>query len=475
MNRIRFLATSLLVVLSGCSLHGWTTHRDRAGFTVDLPPGWTSQFDASSGRVDFEGPEGAVSILPVFSRTALTRKQAEKTLMEAAFKQWNDMQWFGRVETAGASALRMGGLGSRTKATVSFAWTATPAGTAGYIYRVQCLKDAPRQNEAVLARVLASFRMTGGGSGGAPAAKSRINYVRWTDPRETAFTIEVPAGWKVEGGLIRVSAVDPRGVWAVTSPDGSVKITGGDAQVPVHVVPNHTLAFSGFREGSWYSPGYGTRMLVRRFVDGASFAREYVAQRAGSVCADLSFTETRNRPDLAAGGSGTSFGDVSFTCTQNGRPMRGYYLAGTKFTGMQGIGIWNMEHLIGFLAAPEQVDTARTVMMHIVQTAQLNPEWVAGQQRTTQAVSNIVARTNAEISQQIDDSYWSRHAGDSEMSRRQSNATLGVVDAEDPETGRRFRVESGSDYYWIDNAGHIAGTRTDSTPNVDFRQLVTLP
>jgi hypothetical protein len=49
------------------------------------------------------------------------------------------------------------------------------------------------------------------------------------------------------------------------------------------------------------------------------------------------------------------------------------------------------------------------------------------------------------------------------------------VDAEDPETGRRFRVESGSNYYWIDNAGHIAGTQTDSTPQVDFRQLVTLP
>jgi hypothetical protein len=79
------------------------------------------------------------------------------------------------------------------------------------------------------------------------------------------------------------------------------------------------------------------------------------------------------------------------------------------------------------------------------------------------------------MSRLVNDSYWTRHQNDSEMSRRQSNATLGVVDAVDPDTGSRFKVESGSGYYWIDNAGHIAGTQTDTAPNVDFRQLVVMP
>jgi hypothetical protein len=83
-------------------------------------------------------------------------------------------------------------LGSRVKATVSFAWMTTPAGTAGYIYRVQVNKDAPKQNEALLARILASFRISGGNDG-APSPE-RLQYVRWIDPRENAFTIEIPAG-----------------------------------------------------------------------------------------------------------------------------------------------------------------------------------------------------------------------------------------------------------------------------------------
>jgi hypothetical protein len=480
---VRGATLCLLIGLSSCGW-GWSSYRDPAGFAVDLPAGWTARADKESGRIDLTGREGSISILPVFSRNALTKRQAETTLAQAAPAQWSDVKWFGRVEAVGNSALRMGGLGGNKKAAASFVWISSPSGTAGYLYCVETAKNAGGEFQATLARTLGSFRLTGGGkpAGGRGPA---ITYSRWTDPKENAFAIETPVGWKVEGGLMRLSALDTRAVWATESPDAAVRVMGGDAQVPVHTVPNQTLAFAGFREGSWYSPGYGTRMLVRRFVDGASFAREYVSQRIGPSCRNLSFTESRQRPDLSAAlnrisaGYGVqtqlSFGEVSYTCTLNGRLMTGYYLAGTRFTGMQGNGIWNAEHLIGFLAAEGQALTAHQVMEHILATAWMNPEWAARQQGLTKAVSGIVTRTQAEMSHLVNDSYWTRHQNDSEMSRRQSNATLGVVDAVDPDTGSRFRVESGSDYYWIDNAGHIAGTQTDTAPNVDFRQLVVMP
>jgi hypothetical protein len=481
-----FRAAVTLCLLTGAAScgWGWSIHRDPAGFTADLPAGWTAQTDKASGRIDLTGREGRISILPVFSRSPLTKSQAKTTLLQSACAQWRDVQWFGNVQAAGDSALRMGGLGSREKASASFVWISTSAGTAGYLYRVSTLKAAGNESQAVLARILSSFRLTGGGGqGGAPAPVT--SYSRWTDPREHAFTIETPAGWKVEGGLMRLSPLDPRGVWMTASPDGSVRVMGGDAQVPVHIIPNQTLAFSGFREGSWYSPGYGARMLVRRFVDGASFAREYVAQRIGPSCGNLSFTESRNRPDVVGAlnriyaqfgvQAQLSAGEVSFTCTQNGRLMTGYYFAGTRFTGMQGNGIWNAENLIGFVAAEGQAQTAQQVMVHILATAQLDPAWASRQQGMTKTVSDVITRTQAQMSHLLNDSYWTRHQNDSEVSRRRSNATMSVVDTVDPETGRQFRVESGSDYYWIDNAGHIAGTQTDTAPNVDFRQLAALP
>jgi hypothetical protein len=37
-----------------------------------------------------------------------------------------------------------------------------------------------------------------------------LAFVRWTDPREHAFFADVPRGWRISGGLTRVSAIDTR-------------------------------------------------------------------------------------------------------------------------------------------------------------------------------------------------------------------------------------------------------------------------
>jgi len=41
--------------------------------------------------------------------------------------------------------------------------------------------------------------------------------------------------------------------------------------------------------------------------------------------------------------------------------------------------------------------------------------------------------------------------------------------------GRQIKIESGSEYYWIDHRGTIVGTQTDTRPNLDFRALIRLP
>ncbi len=62
-----------------------------------------------------------------------------------------------------------------------------------------------------------------------------------------------------------------------------------------------------------------------------------------------------------------------------------------------------------------------------------------------------------------------------ELARRRSNAILGVEDVVDPLTGREFKVESGSNYYWVDHRERIVGTETDVRPSLDFRELIRLP
>ncbi len=104
-----------------------------------------------------------------------------------------------------------------------------------------------------------------------------------------------------------------------------------------------------------------------------------------------------------------------------------------------------------------------------------NPQWAAMQLRNEGATSQMVSATANQIADTAARSQRARDGVDDEIARRRSNATLGVVELADPETGRRLTVESGSNYYWVDARGVIVGTNTDTRPTVDFRALLQLP
>ena len=82
----------------------------------------------------------------------------------------------------------------------------------------------------------------------------------WTtvqDPAEQAFSIEVPQGWKITGGLYRFGLLDPRLMVDMVSPDGKIDIRFGDYRVPPFAPLTPTLASLGFSSdgfGSGQSP-----------------------------------------------------------------------------------------------------------------------------------------------------------------------------------------------------------------------------
>ena len=98
----------------------------------------------------------------------------------------------------------------------------------------------------------------------------------------------LPRGWRVDGGLVRQASVDVRPYVRVNSPDGAVTVALGDSKVPPFAVPNAQLDYAGFGEGTWYSPGYGVRMLVRRFRRGVCRPRPAAPTRRGRALTLLS-------------------------------------------------------------------------------------------------------------------------------------------------------------------------------------------
>jgi hypothetical protein len=470
---------------------GWVSYKDPLGFSLQLPRGWKASSDRKSGRIDVQGTQGEqVVIWPIsFIPNTLDPGAASAVLARMTAALGINANW-GTPQPARASAVRMTGR-SGDRAVVSvLAWVTSPKGSIGYLYAMSARQPSYRQSEETFSKVLESFRVTGAPPGSPKEPSASMNYVRWQDPRENAFSMEAPAQWRTNGGLFRFASVDVRSAWETVSPDGQIRITGGDAELPPFTEPNQMLSFGGFHEGTWYSPGYGVRMLVRRYIPGAVFAREYVTTRAARGCADLKLTETRDRPDAVSALNaiyaqyvpGMSLrltaGEAAFTCRRKeGQPVNGYYFAGTQRTqaaGMPG-GLWTVEYLFGFLASEGKATLAQSVLDHMLASVQVNPQWAAMQQNVAANTSQIVSRTQEAISRTISSTYWSRQQTMDELSRRRSNATLGVTDVVDQQTGREIKVENSSNYYWIDHRGTIVGTQTDTRPNIDFRELTKLP
>ena len=457
------------------------------------PPGWQAQRDADTGRLVVQGTRGGERLLvwPFFLEARLEAGTAGRILLRMAARQAPDRTW-APAQAAGPTAVRADGRGGGDVALTLLTWTPTARGTASQFILATTPAELRRQNETTFSTILSSMRLTGrpepAAGRGAPVRPS-VTFVRFQDPNEGAFSLDVPQGWRVNGGLVRKAPVDVRSQVLAVSPDNQIVLRIGDADIPPYVIPTPLLAQTGFREGSWYSPGYGVQMQVLRYMGGQQFAAFWVNTKISGVCGNLQMMSGRPLPQtvqamnaiMARHGSGyvrqrLDAGDVAFRCQQGPMPMAGYLFAATLATGTaEGAGTWNVDQLQGYLAAVERAGEAQAILSRMVESVRLNPAWVRMQQNITGNVSSIVAETGAHVAKVISESYWNRQSSEAEMSRRRSNQILGVEDVRDPVTGRDLKVESRSNYYWIDPRGNVAGTNTDSRPNLDYRELVRMP
>lgn len=486
----RVLSVLAVLATAGCGLiggvpRGWTEHEDPKGFSVNVPEYWEVSVGSLTGRVNVTSSQGdELVIWPVFLPRGGSPDAALNWLTR---RLWPAAIWSPPVRTGSAGIVQRGRAGA-SEIAASFRAVESPKGSSACLYAIKGKGAITDELVDQASQVFSSFRVTGApvSKSDEPAAPAQ-QYQRWNEPKESAFSLEVPVGWQVSGGLFRFASVDTRPVVDAVSPDGSIHLRIGDANVPPFTLPSQTLDWTGFREGSWYSPGYGVRMMVRRYLTGEQFAAEYAQGTVSQTCPGLQITGTKNRQDavqqinqigaqygIQAQSTG---GEVNFTCTLNGRPAKGYYFAVTQMTAMSGSGVWNVNQLVGGTAVTDQFDQAGAILAHMVETSEINPQWAQMQQGITANTSTIVSQTNAVITNIITSTYEHTQAVQDEISRRRSNATLGLEDVVDTQTGQEFKIESGSNYYWIDPQGNIVGTNTYSTPDpsVDFREMFRRP
>jgi hypothetical protein len=495
-SRSSLTALAVAVACSACSQgaaaasgsNGWSTHRDPAGFIVDVPPGWSLHYDATHRKVTLGGADGTRVVLRVVTENqALTQAEGAPVGEALAADADGAVLWAAGRLAGPTTAV----IASRDGARVGrafFTWQSTPSLSVGYLYAETAARDVLTRNRTSVARVFTSFRLVTppeqqpGAAGGRPAP---LSYRSFVEPSERMFSVELPAQWAVEGGIHRQSALDFRPAFRAALA-GRAVIQSGDPSFPFFEVPNQMLQMGGFREGSWYSPGYGVRLLVRSFVDGTTFARSYAQSHFGATCAKLQFASARPRQDAVAQLNATfaqygmpsqvSAGEAAFTCSSGGRPMQGYVFAATQLEMMGGAGIWNVQTLLSYLATPEYSAQAHAALQHAVATYRVDPAWAAQNAQTAKNISEITTRTGHEISQIIGDTYWSNSEQRYDaIEHYDRTAVRGHQLATDPLTNTQFEIDDRFANNFIDHSGHIVGSDVSALPGPEFRALISNP
>ena len=455
---------------------GWTVFRGQSGLIVVHPRGWNVQERGAGAFLTYRpGPGGIATALAMVAPMQRIDGQA-LGIVQGVGQIFPDL--FPNVNIFKSRLLSQNP--EVALAEMQYALQGLPfKGLAmcfkkdnrGVLYAIAGSTSTWLQDEPVMKQILSRF-FYAGETGSAGGSSPLPQMVPWNDLREGAFTCPVPAGWQVEGGVTRVAPLDKRVELLVISPDKKALVRIGDAFIPSFAAPGRMTQFAGVSEGMWHSPDGMHRIFIMRYLPGTVFLTQYyLPQRAGQV----TNVRTRTYPELAQRIQAqrsqvlpiqVDVGDASFDAQTEMGQRKGYAGVQTVMSpvpGYPGDAVWWVEFLAGYLAAPEAEPVAEAVLQQMVAGFQMHPVWVQQQAAQAGEISAIWGRNHNEISEMLHQGYMNRTQSRDRFQDRRARANRGEVLVEDPNTGQRFEVPGGSNYYWrLGTGNEFIGTDTNS-------------
>ena len=303
----------------------------------------------------------------------------------------------------------------------------------GYVYVMAAPASQMAAQRGTLVKVLSSF-----GFGDTPTAASahsdslaKVRYVGWTDPTEKAFTTEVPAGWKVDGGLHRVTPTDARVSYSLISSDGRISIVRGDVNLSVFVSPNPKLLVKP-RDGARVPIIPGLEGTSLHYMPATDCVRLYASDRLSRTVHNLQLASTQDLPELGQKltpppsphalpefQTRVSAARATFTGTnEQGKSVAGSLLVACTRTGTS----WTILPTVTYYPpdlTPADQASCEAVAEHLGLAEKVSPMWAANQARVTnQAIEQRVQFNRSWALQQEERAAaWSRQQHEEAMAR----------------------------------------------------------
>jgi hypothetical protein len=303
------------------------------------------------------------------------------------------------------------------------------------------------------------------GSTTTPAGAGGVNYITVRDMREQAFSISVPQGWKVDGGMFRYRIAYPRPTVDMTSPDGLTNVRIGDNTTPNYQTPNTNP----------YLPNTPNNFTpVAAYTSGQVFAQKYGLARFGSMCQGIQVTGSQvSQPKYSQQVQGyvtATAGSANFSCTLNGQAMAGYVYAETMEVGAA-MGMpanWYETAIGSYLAPAAEAQNASAILTYSTSTLVMNPDWAAWQAflvASATKINLITAEKTKIATAQMDarEAQWRQMmAGEVDDF---NDILTGTTFAMNPATGQPVSVPTGNGGpEWMDGQNNVQSAAMQPGP-----------
>lgn len=321
---------------------------------------------------------------------------------------------------------------------------------------------------STLVQVLDTYRIVPAKKepGKAPQA---MRFEQWTDPRERAYATEVPVGYNVQGGLMRVGAIGTKILMQAASADNAVQVFIGDMSTGRFILPSEVVCSLGNCNGQPMPNGDIVAPFAHASDTGANIAR----QRFGNVQFtgraernDLVQLRRSRQPQMQGSNTPLSAADIQFTLADGRAGTATIVNSGFDVPGLGGA--WYVDEFYGFVAPKDRAHEGATALAHMIGAMRTNPQWLAAELRSQAAASEqylAYQRESASLQQRTIEQRWASQDRNNAEFRDVLTNTQHLID---PRTHERIDVQSTDRYFFRPTspggANTVVTTQQDVNP-----------
>lgn len=242
-----------------------------------------------------------------------------------------------------------------------------------------------------------------------PEELRTIIFQRKPEPRENAFTLLVPKGWMIEGGIVRENLMQNR----VSTQNIASKIDlavkrDAAGTVMVRACPEYKYSDPRYTitgQMGWMQPGsLYNGAIVWQLLDPVSFLVQVMFPWAHPQAQNAQLLEQKPLPELqerwqrqAVPGYGFTYAaaEVTYTYTENGVQFKERAQTVIENLGQMAAGMWSNKDSIYWRAPTNELEQWEPVLHTIRRSTQMNPQWVQMEMQSQGMLTNSFNQAQA--------------------------------------------------------------------------------